>query len=163
MSVRDEINTIINETNNPDAVVTAAMIVERARDVEKFPSLNKHLWQVPEADLAAEARLTRAHRLLITMKVTVAETGEATRMLVHTPGTPGYRTMESVSRTPDLAVMKLRQLLDDVARARNRARVFKAALSESVGAEIEEALETAERRVQRAIDERNSAPAEAAA
>lgn len=151
MSIREELDLIVRDAEDKNIPVTAASVVERAKDAEAFPSLNKHLWQVPEADLANEARLTRAHRLLITLKVTIPDTGETTRMLVHTRGTPGYMPVTSVTRVPDLAAAKLRQLMDDIARARGRLRAFKAAIPDTVADEIDQALEQAETRTNAAL------------
>lgn len=151
MSARDELQRIIEEAETKGSSITAPFVVEKAKDAEKYPALNKHLWQVPEADLAAEARLSRAHRLLITMRVTVADTGETTRMLVHTAGTPGYQPIGTVTKTPDLAMAKMRQLAEDIARARGRLRAFKAALPDDIATEIDEALEQAETRTNEAL------------
>lgn len=151
MSMREEIQTIITEAEDAGMPITASAVVEKARDADQFPSLNKHLWQVPEADLASEARLHRAHRLLITMHVTIPETGEKTRMLVHTNGVPGYQPISAVARVPDLALAKLRQLTEDIARARGRLRNFKASLPDDIATEIDEALEAAETRVNAAL------------
>lgn len=152
MSMREEIQSIITEAEDSGLSITAAAVVEKAKDAEQFPALNKHLWQVPEADLAQEARLTRAHRLLITMHVTIPETGERTRMLVHTSGVPGYQPISAVARVPDLALAKMRQLADDIARARGRLRAFKAALPDDIATEIDEALQEAETRTNRALE-----------
>lgn len=151
MSMRAEIKSIIEAQEAAEAAVTAALVVERARDAAAFPNLNKHLWQTPESDLAAEARLARAHRLLITLHVTVAETGETTRMMVHTNGVAGYQSMSSVARVPDLAAAKIKSLLEDIGRARARLRAFRAALPESVAIDVDEALEEAENRANAAI------------
>ena len=151
MSMRSELKTIIETQEAAEAAVTAAVVVERARDAAAYPDLNRHLWQVPDADLAAEARLARAHRLLITLHVTVAETGETTRMLVHTTGVPGYQSMDSISRIPDLAAAKIKSLLEDIGRARARLRAFRAALPENVAIDVDEALEAAENRANAAI------------
>ena len=156
MTIKSEIDTIIHETGG--ASITAPLLVERARDAERFPKLNKHLWQMPEADLAAEARLMRAHRLLITIHVTVPEGGERTRMLVHTVGTPGYQTLASVVAAPDLAMAKIRQLTEDIGRARARLRAFRAAIPEAIAEDIDEALAEAEARAVAALT-----PVEAAA
>lgn len=151
MSMREEIETIIRDAEATDSVVTATAVVEKARDAEKYPALNKHLWQVDEALLAQEARISRAHRLLITMRIVIPETGETTRMLVHTPGTDGYRPINSVTKVPDLAMAKMRQLAEDISRARGRLRAFRAALPDELATEIDEALEQAEQRTNAAL------------
>lgn len=151
MSMRSELDTLTSEISATGSTVSAAGIVEAAKNAERFPALNKHLWQVSDATLATEARLQRAHRLLITMRVTVAETGETTRMLVHTPGTSGYQPINNVVSIPDVALMKVRQLVEDIGRARARLRAFRAALPEEVVNEIDEALATAETKAGTAI------------
>lgn len=144
MSLRSDVAKLIELRNAAGEPMTASFVVESARDAAAYPDLNRHLWQVPEADLAAEARLQRAHRLLITMTVTVAETGDTTRMMVHTPGSPGYQSIEYVAKTPDIVVAKLRQLGEEIGRARARLRAFRAAISADVAAEIDDLLKEAE-------------------
>lgn len=152
MSMREELEMIINEAETAGLPVSARTLVERARDTTLYPALNKHLWQVDEADLAAEARLQRAHRLLITLHITIPETGESTRMLVHTRGTPGYQPIESLARIPDLALAKVQQLTEDIGRARARLRAFRAYLPEELFDSLDEPLATAEARAQSALD-----------
>jgi hypothetical protein len=126
--------------------VTAEVVVERARDVQQFPALHAHLWAVAEADLAQEARVGRAHRLLITLKVTIPETGESTRMMVHAQGMQGYQSLSSFTQKPDLMRVKLKQLADDISRARSRLAGFRSAIPDDVADEIDAALATAEER-----------------
>jgi hypothetical protein len=104
-----------------------------------------------------EARLTRAHRLLISIKVTT-EAGITTRMFVHTRGTDGYQSLKSVSNNPDLAATKLGELTADIGRARARLRAFRAAIPDDIGDEIDEALETAENKAAAAAAERAQSP-----
>lgn len=144
MSLRSDVARLIERRNADGEPVTASFVVESARDAAAYPDLNRHLWQVPEADLAAEARIQRAHRLLVTMTVTVAETGDTTRMMVHTPGSPGYQSIESVAKMPDVAAARLRQLSEDIGRARARLRAFRAAISADVAAEVDDLLKAAE-------------------
>lgn len=150
MSMAAEVKQIISEIETTGGVVTAQIVVERAKNVEKFPSLHAHLWETPEADLAQEARIGRAHRLLITIKVTIPETGESTRMMVHTRGMTGYSSLEAVAKQPDVAKLKLQQLVADIARARARLNGFRYALPDELADEIDEALATAETRASQA-------------
>lgn len=162
MSKRAEIETLMQECEAKGETLTATHMVDRARDAEAFPELNKHLWQVDEAILAQEARVQRAHRLLITLHVTTQE-GEPVRLLMHTRGTSGYQSASTVLSNPDLATTKLKQLQEDIARARGRLRSFKAALSEDISDGIDEALEQAEQRAAQAAEARQPETAEAAA
>lgn len=146
----DELRTLIEETEASGGSVTAELIVERAKNAERWPQLNAHFWQVPESDLAHEARIARAHRLLITLTVTVRESGEVTRMMIHTPGERGYQSLPAISRKPDLARVKLQQLIEDISRARARLRAFRAAIPDDVADEIDTALEVAETTANRA-------------
>jgi len=150
--MRREIERLVSIRTNSGKPVTALFVVESARDFVAYPKLNEHLWQVPEADLAAEARLQRAHRLLITMTITVADTGDTTRMLVHTPGSHGYQPIDVISRVPDVAVLKMRRLIEDIARARARLRAFRAAIPGDVADEIEALLREAEHKTSAMVD-----------
>lgn len=158
MSMRDEIRTIADDYEKQGRNVTAEIVVEAANDAAKYPHLNEHLWQVPEADLVTEARIARAHRLLISIRV-VSEEGATTRLLVHTPGTAGYRPITSIVGDVDLASIKLRQLTDDIARSRGRLRDFKAFVPSDIADAIDAALETAEQTASRAIADRPAATA----
>ena len=160
MSKRDEINKLMQQCEADGKSLTATMIVEAAKNETEYPALNKHLWQPSEALLAQEARITRAHRLLIQLNVTTGD-GITTRMFVHTRGVPGYQALNSVVNRPDLALAKLRELTASIASARGRLRSFRAALPEPISDEIDEALERAEAKAQAAIAERE--PTEAAA
>lgn len=151
MNMRDEIRTIVDASVTAGTPITAPLIVERAKNAKAFPALNAHLWKIPEAELAHEARVARARRLLITMHVTLPESGEVTRLLVHTAGTPGYRSIDAVVKIPNLVLTKIRQLTDDIARARLRLRAFRAALPDDIAVEIDAALEAAEARTQAAL------------
>lgn len=141
MSAREEIQRIIEEAETD--IITAEHVVEEARDAEKFPTLNKHLWEPDEADLAMEARVMRAHKLIYTIKVTAGE-GERTQLLVHTRGIPGYQPLSSVVGNTDLAAMKMQQLTQDIARARGRLRSFRAAIPNAVADEVDDLLAKAE-------------------
>lgn len=147
MSIRSEMQLIVEERAATGATITAEYILEQARDATKYPKLNEHLWQAPEEDLIAEARIARVHRILLTMKVTVAETGDVTRLLVHTPGTPGYHAMQNVINIPDIARAKIQQLSEDIARARARLRSFRAALPGDLSSVVDAHLEAASARL----------------
>jgi hypothetical protein len=162
MSKRNEIEKLMTECEAKGVTLTATYMVERARDEAEFPALNKHLWQVDEAILAQEARVSRAHRLLVTLHVTTGE-GVTTRLLMHTRGTTGYQPVATVTGNPDLAATKLKQLTEDIGRARARLRAFQSALPEDVTEGIDEALEQAETRAAAAIQSRQPELAEAAA
>jgi hypothetical protein len=143
MSTRKEIDALVAEAG--DLPLTAEMVVERAKDASRFPNLNEHLWKVPEATLAAEARLQRAHKLLINIRV-VTEEGTVTRMLMHTRGTKGYVPAEKVATSPDLAAIKLRQLAADIGRARQRLSAFRSFIPDDIAEDIDAALARAEQR-----------------
>lgn len=143
MSTRDEIDTLIAEAGSN--ALTAETVVERAKDADKFPALYAHLWGVSEADLAQEARIGRAHKLLISIRI-VSEEGTSTRLLMHTPGDRGYRPVNQVVQSLDLAQLKLRQLAADIGRARERLRAFRSFIPDAVADEIDASLKTAEDR-----------------
>lgn len=147
MSIRSEMQLIVEERAATGATITAEYVLEQARDAAKFPKLNEHLWQVRDEELIAEARIARVHRILLTMRVTVAETGDVTRLLVHTPGIPGYHAMQNVVRIPDIARARMQQLSEDIARARARLRAFRAALPEELSSEVDAHLEAASARL----------------
>lgn len=141
MSTRSEIDILVREAGS--APLTAEHVVEKARDAEKFPALNEHLWRVPEAELAAEARLARAHKLLIRIRV-VSDEGTVTRMLMHTRGTKGYRPVDQITSNIDLASVKLKQLTADISRARQRLSAFRSFLPMDVADDIDASLKRAE-------------------
>ena len=153
MSKREEIDKLTAECGAKNLALTAPYMVEAARNAETYPNLHIYLWGPSEAILAAEARLTRAHRLLIAINVTIGD-GVKTRHLMHIRGQDGYQPYTSVIRNPDLASLKLLQLTEDIARARGRLRAFREVLPEDVSAEIDTALEAAETRAAEAIAER---------
>ena len=140
MSIRSEIDVLIAESDGDP--VTAEHVVDQARDAARFPALNEHLWRVSEATLAREARLARAHKLLIRIHVTSSE-GTVTRLLMHTRDTKGYRRADLIAATPDLASIKLKQLAADIGRARERLRAFRSILPDDVADDIDAALRQA--------------------
>ncbi len=144
MSIRTEVEKLIELVG--DEALTAPGLVEAARDAEGYPLLNAHIWQVPEAELLQEARESRAHRLLIRIRVT-SEEGITTRLMIHTREVPGYQTIGVVARTPDLASSKMAMLRADIARARDRLRTYSFVLAADMVAEVDEALQRAERRL----------------
>ena len=158
MSAREEIKMLMEQSDARNAALSAAQVVEAAKDANLYPHLNKHLWQVPETDLAAEARLARAHRLLIAIRVVTGD-GVTTRMFMHTRGVPGYQSSDKIAKSPDLAREKLAQLTDAIGQARARLRAFRAILPDDVGDEIDAALATAEARALDATAERGQAAA----
>lgn len=134
-TMTDEMRGIAEQYAAEGKTLTAEAVVEIARDAQTYPALHGHIWAVPESVLANEARVARAHRLLI--QVTITEGGVSTRMLIHVPGTPGYQHYKRVAATPDLAAVKLKQLREDVDRSRARFAEFRAILPDEVATEIE--------------------------
>lgn len=147
MSMRDEIKIITDLNEKSNTATTAEMVVEAAKNKLAYPLLHGHLWEVSETELATEARVGRAHRLLISIRI-VTDDGDNTRMLVHTRGMSGYRSAEYVSTNADLSLIKLNQLSDDIGRARARLREFKAILPVDVSARIDASLEAAQQATQ---------------
>ncbi len=144
MSYQKEVQAVSDRCQaEGEKTLTAEYLVKAAKDGNTYPMLYAHLWSPSEAKLAAEARLARAHRLLITITVTVGE-GVKTRLYWHTKGTKGYAKYEKILASKDLAQVKLDQLIEDIARARGRLRVFRALLPDSVAEEIDAALQAAE-------------------
>lgn len=149
--MRDEIRSITAEYEADNKAVTAEAVVEAAKDADKYPALHEHLWKVSADVLVTEARVARAHRLLISVRI-VTEEGDSVRLLTHTPGIAGYRSTTHVAAQFDLAALKLRQLAEDISRSRARLREFKALVPGDVSNEIDSALEDAERRATAAIE-----------
>jgi hypothetical protein len=146
MTIRSEIELLTKESKGKS--LEAKVVVEKARTDKRLPALNKHLWGLSEADLAMEARLARAHRLIIRLNIVTVQ-GVSTRMLIHTNGTRGYQPTETVAQTPNLAIAKLLQLRGDIRRARDRLHNFSMILDPDVAASIDAALGTAERLTER--------------
>lgn len=145
MTLRNELKRASEQFEARNQPLTADALVKLAQDrAEEFPTLHSHFWGVSETVLAHEARLARAHRLIISIRVIVGEATE-TRMLVHTPGTPGYRPIENVVKTFDLAALRLRELQADIARARARLKEFQSLIPDEVALQIEDGLAAAER------------------
>lgn len=141
-TMTDEIKLLSEQHEKDNRPLTAEDVVNYAKDAKTYPALHDHLWKVSESFLAQEARISRAHRLLISIHVVTIE-GDRTRMLIHTPGSPGYRDAAYVARSPDLATIKLRQLRDDIARSRARLAEFRAILPPDVADEIAASLSRA--------------------
>lgn len=144
MTRQEELRDLVALIEGEGQTVTAEAIVERAKNIEDWPLLHAHFWEVSEAELAQEARVQRAHRLLIMLRVTVAETGSTTRFMVHARGSSGYTSMPAAQQKTDLMLIKLRQLHEDVGRARARFNSFRAALPDDLADEIEAVLLAAE-------------------
>lgn len=161
MSMRNEIRELADHYEQQQKALTAEMVVEASKDAERFPHLNKHIWQEAEDTLLKEARIARAHKLLISVKITTEE-GTTTRLMVHTPGLVGYRSYTHVATTFDLASVKLRQLIDDVSRARARLKEFRAVVPSEVIDDIDAHYEAAEKRASEAISKRKPAETVAA-
>lgn len=153
MSTRSEIDKLIAAARG---ALTAEAVVEAAKNAAKFPELHKHLWQVPEDELAQEARVQRAHKLLIRIRI-VSEAGTTTRLLMHTPGVRGYQPTSTIVSIPDLANLKLQQLQADISRARERLRAFRSFIPDAISDEIDTALERAETAAKQTKTERASA------
>jgi len=151
MSARLEIKRMMDESEAAGTSLTAPVVVEKAKNAEVWPALHKHLWSVPEADLASEARLARAHRLMISIEVTTEE-GILTRMLLHTEGTPGYQSLDTIKGNKNLAALKLQELTQDISRSRAKLRAFKAALPSDLVDEIDEFLARAENKASAATE-----------
>lgn len=158
MNMRDEIKKLTEEFEASNKAITAETVVEAAKNVDLYPALYEHLWAVSESTLATEARVARAHRLLISVRVVTSE-GDNVRLLTHMPGVPGYLPSARVVVSIDLASVKLRQLTDDVARSRARLREFRSLVPSAVADEIDAALERAEQRASEAADNRDTAAA----
>ena len=144
-SIRTEVEKLIKLAG--DNALTAQAVVEAAKDEKTYPALHAHLWLVQEAKLAAEARLARAHHLLIRIQITTRE-GITTRLLVHTRDVEGYQPVALVAATPNLAKSKLAQLRADIGRARERLLSFSAILDPELIADVDNALRNAEKRLE---------------
>lgn len=139
MTIRDEIDIITREAKAAGETLTAERVVASARKAKQFPLLHEHLWNVPEKDLAAEARLARAHKLIIRLTVTT-EDGNNVRSFLHTRQEKGYRPISEVSVNTSLAAIKLQELTADIGRARQRLAAFRSVLSDVVADDIDAAL-----------------------
>lgn len=144
MTTRAELEKLSDEAEAAGRSLTAEAVVEAAKDAKAFPELHTQLWAPSEAELAAEARLSRAHKMLISIRI-ITDEGSTSRMFVHTRSEPGYRPYEKVISSSDLAASKMRQLLQDIARARQRLASFKSLLDDTVAGELDDILARAER------------------
>jgi len=146
MTIRSEIESLVALAG--DDALTAQVVVDASRDEPAtYPQLHAHLWQTPEKELAAEARLSRAHRLLIRIQITSTE-GITTRLLVHTRDVPGYQTVDVVASMPDLRAAKLSMLRADIVRARDRLRAYSAILAPDLVIEVDEALQQVQKKLE---------------
>lgn len=143
MNMREEIRTLTADYETKNKAVTAEAVVEAAKDAEQYPALHDHLWAVSTETLATEARVARAHRLLISIRI-VTEEGDSVRLLTHVPGMVGYQPSSRVAANIDMASLKLAQLTADIARSRARLREFKALLPTMIAEEIDDSLARAE-------------------
>lgn len=150
MSRNDEVRRLAAEAELKGRTLTAEMLVEAAKSKRKYPKLHEHLWAVSEAELAMEARIQRAHSIIVQIRFTTEE-GATTRTLVHTKGTKGYQPVQAVAANANLAALKLQQLAEDIGRAKDRLRNFKSILPFDVADEIEDLLERAQNRAQQAV------------
>lgn len=149
MSRKSEIDQLSLEAEMADVPLTAERVVEAAQDAVLFPELHAFLWKPTEADLASEARIQRAHRLLIQIRI-VTDEGVTTRMLMHTNEELGYRPTSSVVTINNLRIAKMRELALDVSRARGRLAAFRSMIPPVIADEIDAALVEAEAAVIRA-------------
>lgn len=156
MSIKDEITIISTEAETAETTLTAERVVEAAKDAERFPHLNAHLWKVAEADLAAEARLARAHKLIIRLTVTT-EDGSNVRAFLHTRTEKGYRPAQAVGSNLNLAALKLQELTADIGRARQRLQAFRSIIRDDIADGIDEALTKANERIEEARQAAESA------
>lgn len=154
-TLREEIDIIIGMSKSNGDSIKAEAVVEMAKNAEKFPALHKHLWEVPEEQLAAEARLQRAHKLLISIRVVTSD-GHVTRMMVHTNSIEGYRPLTDVIASRDLAAEKLKQFSDDIGRARTRLHAFRSALNEDLVSELDDLLAKAQTKAEAAANARGA-------
>lgn len=122
----------------------AADVVEAARDAKAYPALHEKIWNRDTEELAMERRLQIAHQILISITITTV-TGVTTRSIIHTAAEPGYRSIQSVAKTFDLASIKLQQLIDDIRRAKSRLSAFRSMLDPDVADQLDDALSVAER------------------
>ena len=156
-TIKDEITKLADDATKRNATLTAEDLVEAARNARTYPLLNDVLWKVPEAELAAEARIARAHKLIIRCTVVTSE-GSTVRAFLHTRNDKGYRPAEAIAGSTNLARIKLAELTADIGRARQRLASFKAIISSETADEIDDALGVAETRI-RAASERATAAA----
>lgn len=144
MTIRSELEQLSKKAERKDAPLTAQAVVEAAKNARQYPELHHELWAPDVEELAAEARLQRAHRLIISIRITSIE-GPTVRMLVHTSAEPGYRPHDTVVSSLDLASVKLRQLAANITRARRQLAAFRSMLPDDIAIELEDLLVRAER------------------
>jgi hypothetical protein len=147
MNMRTELKRASEQFEARNQPLTADALVDLAKSQADYPALHAHFWGVSETALAHEARLARAHRLIISIRVIIGD-APPTRLLVHTAGSQGYRPIDHVVKTFDLAAQKLMELQNDIARSRSRLREFRSLLPDDIAIQIDERLSEAERLTQ---------------
>ena len=149
MSTREEITILSKAAASRGETLTAESVVEAAKNATTYPSLHEQIWAVADADLVAEARLARAHRLIIRLTV-VTDDGTTVRAFMHTREEKGYRPVSSLATNVSLASIKLAELTADIGRARHRLAGFKSILPAEITDEIDAALSRADDMIKRA-------------
>jgi hypothetical protein len=136
-----EIREMHNRARSAGKTLLAEDVVKWAKSKKDYPDLYEHLWGESEDVLLAEARLSRAHRLIISIKTTV-EPGRETRVYVHTKSEPGYYSKEQVESDPNLVEIHMQRLRDDIWKVLQKYRACAAFLDEravGLGRKLEEA------------------------
>ena len=154
MTRQTEIEKIIALYHQKNKNITAEDLVLEAKSSTKYPKLWEYLWGVPEGELAQEARLARAHRLLIITKTYDEDSGQVTKLVLHTGKERGYRHYQDVVHDADLALTYLKGLSADVDRCIQQFNSFKKLLPNDVALEIEDAFARTKTATEKALSSR---------
>lgn len=123
MTMVKEALAISDECAKRGETLTARAVVEAARDAKQYPKLHDHIWQADDETLLDEARLTRAHQVIMRIRVEVIDGGKV-RGMIHIQGTPGYQSTAHVVSNFDLAAAKAREYLHRLRSDQQRFDVF---------------------------------------
>lgn len=141
-TMAEETRQLLQEAMDNGESLTAEAMVQAARDKRAYPQLNAHLWGPSEKQLAMEARINRATKLIISIKVTV-EPGYTTRSIIHVKDNPGYYSKQVVEANPNLAEIHLQRVRDDIMRAILRYQAVATFLDPEITGPLGEALRAA--------------------
>lgn len=134
-------------------LLQAEDVFEASKDAKTYPRIHEHIWGKSIAELARERQIQLCHQLIINIKISTVHSLPQ-RVFVHNRSIQGYRPIERVVSSYDLASQQLEKLADDVDRARMRLSAFKSMLPDDVATAIDESMEATMRLVRGTLDER---------
>ena len=143
-------------------LLQAEDVFEASKDAKSYPRMHEYIWGKSQAELARERQIQLCHQLIISIKISTVH-HLPQRVFVHNRSIQGYRPIERVVSSYDLASQQLEKLADDVDRARQRLSAFKAMLPDEVADAIEASMEATMRLVRGTLEQRRQQPPSAEA